>query len=619
MTNPTIFITGGTGLIGRWTSARLSADGHKLALLVRNANLRQQDFFNWVTAHGGIAENIQLIDGDLKKPDMGLSKKTLESLLSIRQVFHLGASFDWGLARGAAHQINVGGTNAVLEFAANLPDLDRFVLVSGYMVAAKERWAPFGLVKPDDISPMPVSSNQLDRMYQKLGSYEASKLEADLLTRQVCHDKQLPLTIINPATVIGNAQNGELDQDLGFGAIAQAIWRKMFTAIPGSKPDWIPLTTIDYVSTFLAKAPFLAATCNNEYTLLDESTPRTSEMTAMVASHLGRKAATRFIPKNIMKFLLRSGLEKLSGTSAESLSFLESYYFDTGPANKIAAQINLEKGDIRKAILRTTDQMAAHHFGKSISPFKAGTYRYEEIAGSRTLIGGNKKTATHVLLHGLPLNADSWHPILKQMQAKALFADLPGLARSVNRFDIRTTDWMTSLCNELQETPLIIGHSLGTSIAVDYAYKYPDRVKGLVLIAPYFLQQKPKAELRLSLPLTDLKELLSSGGNVDEAILKSTYESIKNPGGLIRIGRQLNRAQKPKRREELREKIMALDIPLLIISGDLDPIEKAVPMAQNFEIKGAGHYPQLTHVEEVSRLITEFSATLTTVEHKLSA
>jgi nucleoside-diphosphate-sugar epimerase len=529
-------MTGGTGLIGRWTSAQLSAEGHKLALLVRNADLRQQDFAAWISAHGGNAENIQLIEGDLKKPDMGLSAKAAADLQTVRHVFHLGASFDWGLARQAAHQINVGGTTAVLNFAAGLPALERFVLVSGYMVAAKERWAPFGIAKPDDISPMPVTRSQLDRMYKKLGSYEASKLEADLLTRQVCHDKQLPLTIINPATVIGSAHSGELDQDLGFGAIAQAIWRKMFTAIPGSKPDWIPLTTIDYVSTFLAKAPFLPATCNNEYTLLDESTPRASEMTAMVATHLGRKAATRFIPKNIMKFLLRSGLEKLSGTSAESLSFLESYYFDTGPANKIAEQINLEKTDIRRAILRTTDQMAAHHFGKAASPFKAGTYSYQEIAGSRTLVGGDKKAASHVLLHGLPLNSDSWHPMLEQMQVNALFADLPGLGRSVNRFNIHSTDWMTSLCNDLQEAPIVVGHSLGTSIAVDYAHKYPDRVKGLVLIAPYFLQQKPKAELRLSLPLADLKAILTSGGPVDDDILQSTYKSIKNPGGLMRIG-----------------------------------------------------------------------------------
>jgi pimeloyl-ACP methyl ester carboxylesterase len=58
---------------------------------------------------------------------------------------------------------------------------------------------------------------------------------------------------------------------------------------------------------------------------------------------------------------------------------------------------------------------------------------------------------------------------------------------------------------------------------------------------------------------------------------------------------------------------------LLLISGELDPLQQPLPAVQTIQIKGAGHYPQLTHSADVSRLITEFSTAITTTENKLSA
>ena len=68
-----IFVTGGTGLIGRWTVARLSKQGHQVKVLTRNAQQRETEYHNWIHAHGGNKETIDLLDGDLSKANLGLS------------------------------------------------------------------------------------------------------------------------------------------------------------------------------------------------------------------------------------------------------------------------------------------------------------------------------------------------------------------------------------------------------------------------------------------------------------------------------------------------------------------------------------------------------------------
>src|SRR5260221_6849814 len=51
--NRTIFVTGASGLIGRFLSARLTADGHRVLALVRGAAGRAAELHQWLDAHGG--------------------------------------------------------------------------------------------------------------------------------------------------------------------------------------------------------------------------------------------------------------------------------------------------------------------------------------------------------------------------------------------------------------------------------------------------------------------------------------------------------------------------------------------------------------------------------------
>src|SRR5690606_11611126 len=77
----------------------------------------------------------------------------------------------------------------------------------------------------------------------------------------------------------------------------------------------------------------------------------------------------------------------------------------------------------------------------------------------------------------------------------AAAADLPGLARTT-RTTRHPADWVESLLSGHPKRPWIVAHSLGTRYAVEHAARHPDRVSGLVLVSPFFLQAPPPAFLR---------------------------------------------------------------------------------------------------------------------------
>src|SRR5260221_14042227 len=56
--NRTIFVTGASGLIGRFLSARLTADGHRVLALVRGAAGRAAELHPWLGAPGGCSARL---------------------------------------------------------------------------------------------------------------------------------------------------------------------------------------------------------------------------------------------------------------------------------------------------------------------------------------------------------------------------------------------------------------------------------------------------------------------------------------------------------------------------------------------------------------------------------
>lgn len=112
---------------------------------------------------------------------------------------------------------------------------------------------------------------------------------------------------------------------------------------------------------------------------------------------------------------------------------------------------------------------------------------FRGTAASRRLI---------VLLHGVASNMSRWSEFVEHTSLKEtwdlLRPDLRGHGESFSRGRLGLEIWCRDLRDVLDaegyDQALLIGHSLGAQVAVQFAARYPARVRGLVLIDPIFHQ-----------------------------------------------------------------------------------------------------------------------------------
>ncbi len=106
--------------------------------------------------------------------------------------------------------------------------------------------------------------------------------------------------------------------------------------------------------------------------------------------------------------------------------------------------------------------------------------------------GGNPSHPTVLLLHGLASDRDSWNKVAHDLTPyyHVIIPDLPssGKTQIPSNLDLSVTDITEQLRRFLEAAHIqnnlnIAGHSLGGSIALFYASKYPDDTKSLLLMS----------------------------------------------------------------------------------------------------------------------------------------
>jgi esterase len=114
----------------------------------------------------------------------------------------------------------------------------------------------------------------------------------------------------------------------------------------------------------------------------------------------------------------------------------------------------------------------------------------------RLLPAVEKSSRLVVLIHGMASNLTRWSEFVQDTSLKEnwnlLRLDLRGHGESVSRGPIGMKIWCDDLVAILDtegcEQAVMIGHSLGAQVAVQFADRYPARTRGLVLIDPVFHQ-----------------------------------------------------------------------------------------------------------------------------------
>ncbi|MEU8139871.1 alpha/beta fold hydrolase [Streptodolium elevatio] len=565
-------VFGATGFIGRSLVAELLGRGRRVAAAARGNGA---GLTAWLDDQQIDTGGLELVRADITVPGLGIPS---DALPRVRDVYNSAGRYAFGLSAADAKAANVTGARHVVDWAASRPDLRRLVHVSGYRVSGAD-------------SPAPD--------YRKLGAYEASKAEGDAAVRQRARELGVPLTIANPSSVLGPGQY------IGLAGMVADLWRGKLRALPGGSDVFVPVVTLDHFVGVLANLPEHADTAGQAYWILDDTTPDLPELIAEVAAHLGVLAPRCGIPVGLVRRLPRA----LTGADPETLSFLSADRYPTGPANAFAEATGVHVPPVADALRAWADHLVATRFGAGTPSRRPSGFH--TVGGSRTWVAGERRRPDYVLLHGLPLDTDSWTDVADRLAGPVLGADLPGLGRSAPG-KVTTDAWLADLMEPVAIRPVLVAHSLAAGPALRYAANHPEHISGLVLLAPSFLLRPSSPTARsplaaLALRRADAARLarvlaLPPGPATDRAT-QAAAAHLKRPGAAKRLVRALRAGHAS--RTELRRLLDEITVPVHLVIGAQDPLVSPTDLPTTV-VDAAGHYPQLTAPETVAHILTTF-------------
>lgn len=168
-----IFVTGGTGFLGRHLVPALCRAGYSLRVLTR-----QPDKHRWLQCF----PQVQVIQGDLTAPET-----YMDALRGCQHVVHAGGVFRmWGDERTFLRH-NVHGTSLLLSAVKDLP-IERFIHISTIAV--------LGQPDPDNV---------VDETYppRPMDPYQRSKLIAEQMALRCAAEDGLPVVVLRPGAYYG--------------------------------------------------------------------------------------------------------------------------------------------------------------------------------------------------------------------------------------------------------------------------------------------------------------------------------------------------------------------------------------------------------------------------------
>jgi len=172
-----IFITGGTGFIGKHTVELLSKTNHQLVLLTRNSS--STSFISSLSN-----QNVTLTKGDLT--DEG---SLLNGMKGCDAVINIAAHYTfWEPDKKIYSKVNVKGTQNVMECALK-SGIKKVVHISTAGVFGKPSEEPF--------------NEKSSAGTVQFSEYFRTKYEGDRIAWNLFEKKGLPLVVIYPACVLG--------------------------------------------------------------------------------------------------------------------------------------------------------------------------------------------------------------------------------------------------------------------------------------------------------------------------------------------------------------------------------------------------------------------------------
>ncbi|MEK5024901.1 alpha/beta fold hydrolase [Paenibacillus sp. FSL M7-1046] len=500
-----IFLTGGTGFIGRHLLSELASQ-HQVYVLVRQKS-RLHAIVNQLPTEQ--QSNILPVIGDLTKFRLGLDDTEYKQILATDLIIHAGGPMNIGLSLSEAEQSFLYPAKSLVQLAKDIhyaKGLNHFIHVAGFMSPYHEQNA----------------MSDMDHLLDNEPPYEKMKFLADSYIRKSLHPMNIPLSTVNPSVVVGNSFSGQTEQLGGLSILIDAVRRNLMPLVPGGDDYWLPMVHVDHVASFIAKLAHTEGLSSNTYYLLDtkQGSPSIRALIQLIAKELQTAKPLGRVSLPLLKTILGIGVGKLLGIPKESMNFLVKSEF---PVN---TKLEIEQtSEMKFSIVPSTLPFIVSDLDYRLNHL--GVNRQEGFFQRRRTDLISLEKDMHgipvIFLHGTFSGADALLAIAGSLSdVNTWLIDLPGFGRTPYHHEPSVIEGyvesVTAMIIELNRPVILVGHSFGGLIAARVMQRQPSLIHQLIMLQPvlhpvkskYRIQGVTKLILKYVKPAKLKRELLQS-------------------------------------------------------------------------------------------------------------
>jgi thioester reductase-like protein len=353
----TIFVTGFPGFLGSRLLPRILARAPE----ARAACLVQPKFEGVAKSRlaemerlaAGLAGRVELVEGDLTAPGLGMEGGGARLSGSVGEIWHLAAVYDLSVPRHVGMRVNVEGTRNVLRFASDCPGLRRHHYVSTCYVSGRHCG--------------PFRETDLDVGQSFNNFYEETKFLAEVEVAEARADG-MPTTVYRPSIVVGDSHTGDTQKFDGPYFLLQWLVRQPARALVPvvGDPTMVRFNMVpsDFVLDAISHLSRGPGSAGLTYQLADPQPLTVSDLLDEMCRATGKRGIRIPLPRRLTTWALANigPLQRFVGIPASAVDyFVHPTHYDTTQAQRDLEGSGVVCPPVADYLPQLVRFMQAHH------------------------------------------------------------------------------------------------------------------------------------------------------------------------------------------------------------------------------------------------------------------